>query len=163
MKLDRLRLETVGCGLAAPARGARQADRRWNVEDEGEIGHIVADRDAFETADQLGVDVAERALIDAGGIDEAVADDPFAGRQRGPNGRAHMIVTRGREQDRLGLRTEWLGDAGEQNMADDLGTGRAARLAREHDIDVQRIESVRQQTGMRGFAAALTALEGNET
>ena len=52
----------------------------------------------------VGVHLAERALIDAGGIDEAVADHPFAGLQRRPDGVAHVIVARGREQDRLGLR-----------------------------------------------------------
>ncbi len=138
MKFDRLRLEAVGRALAAPALGARQADRRRHVEDEGEIGHGGADRHAFEAADQLGVDLAERALIDAGGIDEAVADHPFAVHQRRPDRRAHVIVARGREQDRLGLGAERLGDAGEQDVADDLGAGRAARLAREHDLDAER-------------------------
>ena len=58
--------------------GARQPDVRRHVEDEGEIGHGGADGDALQAADQLRVDLAERALIDAGRIDEAVADHPFA-------------------------------------------------------------------------------------
>ncbi len=74
-----------------------------------------------------------------------------------------MIVARGGEQNRLGLGTERLGDAGKQNMADDLGAGGAARLAREHDRDAGRVEPVRQETRMGGLAAAFAAFEGNET
>ena len=104
VKFDRLRLEAVGRALAAPALGARQSDRRRNVEDEGEIGHGRADRHAFEAANELLSTLPSDALIDARGIDEAVADHPFAVDQRRANGRAHVIVARGREQDRLGLR-----------------------------------------------------------
>ena len=163
MKFDRLRLEAVGRALAAPAFGARQADRRRNVEQECKIGHGGADRHAFEAADQLGVDFAERALIDAGGIDEAVADHPFAGLQRRPDGGAHVIVARGCKQDRLGFSAERLGDAGQQNVADDFGAGRAARFAREHDLDARRLEPVGQQARMGGLAAAFAAFEGDET
>ena len=63
--------------------------------------------------------------------------------QRRPDGAAHMIVARGGKQHRLGLRAERLGDARQQNVADDLGARRAARLAREHDVEPERRTAVR--------------------
>ena len=71
------------------------------------------DRDALKAADQTLVDVAERALIDARGIDEAVADHPGSGFNRRQDRIAHMIVARRREQDRLGFGAQRLGDAGQ--------------------------------------------------
>ena len=80
----------------------------------------------------------------------------------GTNGGAHMVVTRGREKDRLGLGTERLGDAGQDNMADDLGAGRTARLTRQQKIDAQRLELLRQRRRMRRFSRALAAFECDE-
>src|SRR5450759_2593155 len=79
------------------------------------------------------------------------------------SGMAAPIVTRGREQYRLGLRPERLGDAGQQNVPDDLGAGRAARLARAHHLDAERSKPVRQQARMGRLAAALAAFEGDES
>ena len=150
VKLDRLGFEAVGGAARAPARGARQADGCRHVEHEGQVRHGGADGDALEPADQLSVDLAERALIDAGGIDEAVADHPFAVDQRRPDHVAHVIVARGREQDGLGLHAERLGGARQDDMADDLGARRAARLAREHDLDAERLQ-VRRRAAWRGW------------
>ena len=50
-----------------------------------------------------------------------------------------VIVAGGREQDRLGFRAERLGRARQQHMADRLGAGRAAGLARQHDADAERL------------------------
>ena len=164
MELDRFRLEAVRRAGPAPALRARKADRRRHVEQECHVRlGVVADRDALEAANELGVDPAERALIDARGIDEAVADDPAAGLKRGQNGVAHMIVTRRGEQEGLCLGAELLGDARQQNVADDLGARRAARFAREHHVDAGGLEALGERLGVGGLAAALPALEGDET
>ena len=47
-------------------------------------------------------------------------------------------------------------------MADDLGARRAARLARQHDLDAERLQALGEQLGMGGFAAAVAALECDE-
>jgi hypothetical protein len=73
-----------------------------------------------------------------------------------------MIVARGREQNGFGLGSQRLGGAGEQHVANDFGARRAARLAREHDLDAERLEPLRQHPGMGGLAATLAAFEGDE-
>src|SRR5205823_4485002 len=74
MKLERFALEPVGTPFAAPFLGARKANFGWRVENEGEIGLELADGDLFEEIDQLQVHLAERALVNPGRVDEAVAD-----------------------------------------------------------------------------------------
>ena len=69
-------------------------------------GNEIADGDPFEALDQAPVDLAERALIDAGGIGEAVAHHPFAGGERRLDGAADMVVARGGEQHRFGVRAQ---------------------------------------------------------
>ena len=79
----------------------------------GMAPHVVsdADRHALEAANDAGVDVAQGALIDARGVDEAVADDPFAALERRDNHGADMVIARRGEQDGLDLRAERLGCA----------------------------------------------------
>src|SRR5262249_57619099 len=113
-------------------------DLRWDVEDESNVGEEAADGNAFERQDQLEVDVAECTLIDPGGIDEAITDDPASGRERRLDRGGNVIVAGGRKQHRLGFGAERLGCAGEEHVADDFGAWRAARLAGLEDIDVER-------------------------
>src|SRR3974377_686942 len=135
----------------------------WHIDEEGQTRHGGAYRDALEAADQHGVHLAERALIDTSGIDEAVAEHPFTGKQRRPDGLAHVIIARGGEEDRFRFRSKRFGDAGEKDMADYLSPGRAPRLAREHDPDVQMFKVLGEQRRMGRLAAAFAALEGDET
>ncbi len=74
-------------------------------------GDEIADRDPFESLDQPLIDLAENALIDAGGIGETIADHPCAGIERRQDGGSHVIVARGGKQHRFGVRTERLGGA----------------------------------------------------
>ena len=46
-------------------------------------------------------------LINSGGIDKTIADDPRSARQCRLYGVAHMIVASGGEQQSLGLGPEW--------------------------------------------------------
>ena len=158
-----LALEAVARGIAAALLGARQSDLDRRVEHEGEIGLEVADGDAFERPQQLRIDPAKLALIDAGRIREAVADHPAAARQRRRDGVADVVVARGREQDRLGGGPERLGRARQQHVPDDLGARRAAGLAREHDADPERAQLLRQQRRVAGLAGPLAAFKGDES
>ncbi len=73
-----------------------------------------------------------------------------------------VIGARRREQHRLGLRAERLGGAGQEDMPDDFRAGRAAGLAREHDVDAERLQPLRQQRRLGGLAGALAAFERDE-
>ena len=77
------------------------------------------------------LDRADPALIGPGRIRKAVAQHPDRpAASAGSITAAHVIVARGGEQQRLGLgAAEQLAHAGQQQMPDDLGAGRAARLA----------------------------------
>ena len=104
MKFHVLRFEPVGRGVAAAQRPALERHIDRHVEDEREVGQEIADGDPLEALDQAPVDLAERALIDAGGIGEAVAHHPFAGGKRRLDGAADMVFARRREQHGFGVR-----------------------------------------------------------
>ena len=154
--------EAVAGGVAAALLGARHADLDRGVEHEGEVGLQVADGHAFERAQQLVVDPSQLALIDVRRIREAIADHPAAARQRRHDGIADVVVAGGGEQDRLRGGAERLGRAREQHVADDLGAGRAAGLARQHHADAERAQLLRKQSRVAGLAGPLAALKRDE-
>src|SRR5262245_47781032 len=163
VKFRRLGLEPVRVALAAALAGARERGLDLDVQNEREIRPEVRRRHPFKRLDQERIHVAKRPLVDAGRIDKTITDDPMAARERGLDRVAHMIVAGGREQDRLRLRPEWLGRARKQNMPDNLGPGRAARLACEDDADAKAAQPLCKRSRMGRFARALAALESNET
>ena len=112
MKIDCLCLETIGICAAAPPRRPLQSQCGGYIEDEREIGIKVADGYALERLDQALIDFAERPLIDARGIGEAIANDPVARFERRQDGAADMVVAGSGEQHRFRLRPERLCRAG---------------------------------------------------
>ena len=71
---------------AAPSRrraAARARPASGEIEDQGEIGLIRADRKPLEAAIKPDRQIARRALVGAGRIGEAVADDPGPARSAG--------------------------------------------------------------------------------
>src|SRR6478736_8470068 len=154
MKFRRLRLEAISGVLPAPARGTGEPNFGWHIQNECEFGKRLPNGDPLEAPDQSLIDMTESALVDARRIDEAVADDPSTGFQRGQNGIADMVVAGSREQDRLRFSAEWLGNARKQDMADDLGAGRPARLPCEHDLKAQRFQPMSQRRCVGRFTAA---------
>jgi hypothetical protein len=57
------------------------------------------------------IDIAQRALVDARRVDEAIAYDPMSRLQRWKNGVAYMVVPRSGKEDSLGFGSKRLGDA----------------------------------------------------
>ena len=90
------------------------------------------ERDTLQGGDPLGRLPAERALVHPGRIDEAVAQHDRATGERGGDGLLDMVGAGGGEQHGLGERAERFRVAAEQELADQLGARRAARLARRH-------------------------------
>ena len=73
-----------------------------------------------------------------------------------------MIVARGREQQRLGLRPEQLAHARQHQMAHDLGARRAAGLAGDDGAQLCRRKTLGEHLDLRGFSGALAAFKGDE-
>ena len=95
--------------------------------------------------------------------EEAVAQHPDAlGKRRLDHG-ADMVVAGGGKQQRLGLRPEQLAHARQHQMPDDLGAGRAARLAGDDGAQFCNIEASGQLLDLGGFPRPLAAFERDET
>src|SRR5262249_2286293 len=118
---------------------------------------------ALQAADQALIDIAQRALVDARRVDEAIANHPMPRIQRGHNSIAHVIVSRSGKEDSFGFRSKRLGHAGEQDKADDLGSRRSAGLPREHNFEAKRSEPLRQRRRVSGFTAAFAAFKRNKS
>lgn len=162
VKLDVFRLEPVGSAFAATRCGALHPDFDGHVEDDGEIRLEVADGDALHRVEKPRRHLAERALIGAGRIRKAVAQHPDALRQSGLDHGMHVIVARRGEQQRFSFRAQQLAHPRQDDMPDDLGAGRPARLAGDEDAQLGRVEPVGQQLDLRRLAGPLPAFEGDE-
>ena len=85
------------------------------------------------------IEIAGDALVDAGGIEEAVAQHDRAALDRRPDHLLDMVGARRGEQHRLHLRAERLGGTGQQHVPHRFGARRAARFARhQHVIALRR-------------------------
>src|SRR5207244_11127046 len=67
-----------------------------------------------------------------------------------------------RKQDRFGFGAKRFGNARKQDVANDLGTGRAAGFPREHNLEAERFQPLRQCRCVGRLTAAFAAFEGNE-
>src|SRR6476646_3989469 len=162
VKLWRFSLEPVCRILSPTALRTRQTDFSGDIQDECQLRIGRSNSDSLETADQALIDVAEGALINTRGIDEAVTNHPVARIQRRQDGRTHMVVTRRGEQDCLRFRPKRLCNTGKQNVPNDLGAGRTSRLSCEHNFYAGRFETLRKRPCVSRFAAAFAPFERNE-
>ena len=101
MKGQPLRFEPVGGPRLPSLARPLEADFRIEVEDQGQIGPVRADRQALERGDELRRQIARRALISPGRIGEPVGNDPGSARERRQNRLVEMVDARGGEQHRL--------------------------------------------------------------
>ena len=118
-----------------PVRGARSPDFRRQVEDQGQIGREITDGQPVKGFDRGTFETLAVALVGQGRIGEAVGDHPATGLKGGPH-RPHQVVAPRREvQQGLGERIPAADVAVDQQLADLLGAGRAAGLARGEQVD----------------------------
>ena len=82
-----------------------------HVENEREVRLQPVQRHALQSLDQFQIDLAELALIDAGGIGEAVAQHPDALPQGWLDDVMHMVVARGGKQHGFSFRPDQLAHA----------------------------------------------------
>ena len=164
MNVESLALETVLLGSArgaVTARYALEAKPGRNVHDYREIGRKPSDSDVLELFKECRLN-ATLALIDAGGIDEPVAQHPLAGRQRGLDGFRDMVGAGCGKEDGLGFRAQRLCRAREQHVTHSLRTRRSAGLACGHDVDAAAPQIVCEPGDLGRLAGPLAAFEGDE-
>ena len=89
------------------------------------------------SAMRAAVDAAAAALVGEAGIGEAVGEHRGAARQRRRDEFAHQLRARGEHQQQFGLGAQRPRRI-QQQLADRLAAGRAARLARQHDLEAAR-------------------------
>ena len=118
-------VDSLAFGLA-PQRGSFQARLRGKIEDEGQVGPHPVQRDALQRVDQRRLHIARCALIRAGRIRKAVAQNVSPGPQGRPDRMVQVVDASRREQDRLGERAELFGSAVKNEVADFFGIGRTA-------------------------------------
>jgi hypothetical protein len=102
------------------------------------------------------------ALIGQGRIGEAVGDDPGPGLERRPDRAEEVVAPRRADEQRLGDGVPPPGVAGDEQAADLLGAGRAARLARRDRGDSGAPQRLDEQPDLRRLSRPLAALEGDE-
>ena len=120
----------------APRCGAAgHADLDREVEDQGQVGAMRAQERRLQSVDQLKAEAAGAALVDAGRVGEAVAQDPLAAIKCRQDGAMEVILARGEEEIELGQRAPALGRAVHDQLADRLRTLRAAGLAGDEAVD----------------------------
>ena len=111
MKIRVFGFETIGSSTATPFSRAPKTDLDWDIENDGQVRQQIADRDALHRLDQLEIGGTKLALIDACGIDEAIAQHPGAACERRVDQTSHMIVARSRKQQRFRIGPQQLADA----------------------------------------------------
>jgi hypothetical protein len=84
-------------------------------------------------------------------------------RERRQDGLREVILARGGEQHRFRAGAKRLGSATEQDVADRLRAGRAARLARHQRFEAERLQPAGEPRDLRRLAGPLPALKRDET
>uniref|UniRef100_A0A0S6YYI3 Uncharacterized protein n=1 Tax=Mizugakiibacter sediminis TaxID=1475481 RepID=A0A0S6YYI3_9GAMM len=155
-----LAFDAVGVAASGGARAA-VADRQ--VEQQRQVRLQVLGRPTLQLADARLRLAAAAALVGVAGVGEAVAQHPAARRQRGPDHLAHQLRARGEHQQQFRLGADAAQRGIEHQRAHRLAERRAARLARQQQVDAMRFEMVAQAGQQRALAGALAPFEGDES
>ena len=131
-----LALEAIGSRLPASALGGALQALLPPANRGSMSGRAASDPTtmSLETRDELGVELARRALIGPGRIGETVADDPIAARQGWFDRHIDMVDARGGKQQRLAGRAVPGGLARKNDLRARLPrwANRRARASRRH-------------------------------
>ena len=143
-------------------RSASEADPGGQVEHHGEVGAALGRGDLFQRADQARVHLAKGALIDAGGISEAVADHECAARQGRQNRLHHMVDARRGKEHGLGGGPQRRRRARQDHLAQSLRHRRAAGLAGHDAFMAEAAQMLGQKPGLGGLPSPLPAFQRYE-
>ena len=123
---------------------------------------MIADAEGIDPPHGVEAEPAGDALICERAVDEAVAQHPFPGVQGRADDLVQMVGARGGEEQGFRFRAPAFVRAVEQEAADRLGAGAAARLARGHQINAACLKGRGQRLQLRRFANPLAPFEGDE-
>jgi hypothetical protein len=102
------------------------------------------------------------ALVGKGRIGKAVGDDPAPFGERRPDRALEMVAARRVDEERLGERVPPAGIAADEEFADILGPGRAARLARRRDRYSLLLQPLDEKAQLGRLAGAFAAFDRQE-
>ena len=138
VKLERLLFHPIDPGGGAdPAHhaGARRLD--IDIEEEGEIGPAFADRESIEVADHFLVEPARDALVNGGGIGEAIGDHDRPAIERRLDHFPNELAAARFKKQQLGFRSHGHALGGELEEVPNLFANRGpARFARHEEGNV---------------------------
>ena len=161
-ELDGLLLHPVELAIAALA-DALETDLGGEVDEEGEVGPRRADGEAVDGSNLVGIDRAGDALVNGGGIEEAVTEDDLPCGERGGNALADVLGAAGGKEEELGLGGHALARfVVLEELADGLAEGRAARLTGQHDAVAGGLKTLSEGGDLGRLSAAFAAFEGDE-
>ena len=127
------------------------------------FGPGVANGNVDDGFHHLEIQLAAVALIRCGGIVESIADDNFAGGERGANDLADKLSAAGIHQKQLGFPGHRLVlSAVLERVANLFADGRAAGLANGANSMTLETQMFGKQGDLRGFPAAFGAFEADE-
>ena len=112
--------------------------------------------------DRVDAQSAADALVDQGGIGEAVREHDFAAVQRGQNPLVHVLRARGEIEQDLGGRAQFLVGRIQQNPPDFLAIGGPPGSTVSSNGAAQGTQPFRQAVHLGGLAGAVHAFEGDE-
>ena len=152
----------VGAGAFIAAPGACEACLCIDVDEDRDVGPEAATGDAVEIAHDFGVESAPAALIDQGGIGEAVAEHGAAGFERGPDHFVDILGAAGKVEQELGARPDVGAGGVEQNLPDLFPDRRAAGFHGLYHVVAPLPHPLREVAELCGFAAAVDAFKSDE-
>ena len=133
------------------------------VDDDCDIRHQSAAAYLVQSPHTIIAHPTRSALIGATGIEEAVADHPVAGLDRGANFAGNVIGPRGSEKQRLRFESSALPGWRKEQLSDRFRTGCSARLARQFNRTAFSAQEFGQQASLSRLAHAFATLECDET
>ena len=127
-------------GQGAALGAARHADRDGEVENQRQVGAMSPEQRRLQPVDQVQAQPARDALVDAGRIRRSGRSAPTATCERRQDRAVQVVLARGQEQVDLGQRSPAFDRSLDDQLADRLGTLRAAWLAGEQTVDAARLQ-----------------------
>jgi len=133
------------------------------IEDEGEVGKVGADGEGVDAVDDFDGEAAARTLVDGGGIEEAVGENPGASFEGGEDDLAHEFGAAGEEEEefRLGGHAAAFGRVFEE-VADRFAEGSAARFTGDNNHLSKCGEPLGKAFDLGRFARCFAAFEGDK-
>ncbi len=144
-----LRVHALEAGLGArPGRCSGKSSFHREIEDKTKVRFEVAGDQVVQALERVLGQAAAVALIGQGRIRESVGDHPLATLQGRPDRLHEMGATCRHHQQRLGLRVPALWQSFHQKLADLLGAGRTAGLARPDRPETGLAQAIDQQASL---------------